>query len=281
MGDPIHAHMSDHPNLPWYRRDPRDWLGDTMDLDLRHEGAYSRLTEWYYINGPIPNESRQITNISRVIHRRNNPEYVAVMAILNRYFYLGLDGRWHHKRCDREIAHATERLKQTRFAAAKGGRASAQARAQASAQASATPKTQAPAQPNGSERDIDRGYPPQGDTPPVDLYVDQGTDGIGEARSASPQAATRARQVAPKSPKMSEEERKLWEESISLKAWMRDNGGSTEGTVPELRSRMAAMMTAQMHERNRAKANGGAAADAKGDADEPEQPEPSPPGGPE
>lgn len=106
--------MSESPTI-WMPLDIGDYLADTMDLSAEQHGAYILLIMHYWKNAsPLKNDKNSLKNVTK-ISSKNTQE------ILSRFFHL-FDGRWHHKRIDKELIKAKEKkeksLKQTSQATA-------------------------------------------------------------------------------------------------------------------------------------------------------------------
>lgn len=95
-----------------------DYLADTTRLTTEQHGAYFLLLMDYWRNGPPPDEKIVLQNVTRLsdfLWKKHWP-------VLQKFFRL-IDGHWHHKRLDEEIAKAT------------AGKASATEKARAAANA--------------------------------------------------------------------------------------------------------------------------------------------------
>jgi len=97
-----------------------DYLRDTTRLTVAEHGAYLLLIMDYWVNGPPPDDDRELARIART-----------PLPVWRRYYRGQLSkmftcqgGYWLHKRIDRELARARELNEQKR----KGGRASAAVR---------------------------------------------------------------------------------------------------------------------------------------------------------
>ena len=78
-----------------------DYLADTTTLDAEKSGAYLHLLMEYWRHGPIENDIDSIVETARL--RRENARSIA-QALLNKFFTLEDDNRWHQNRADREMA---------------------------------------------------------------------------------------------------------------------------------------------------------------------------------
>jgi len=97
-----------------------DYLRDTGRLTAAEHGAYLLLIMDYWVNGPPPDDDRQLATIARTplpLWRRDR------RGILQKYFTIQ-GHRWVHKRIEIERARASELSEKKR----RGGLASAEAR---------------------------------------------------------------------------------------------------------------------------------------------------------
>jgi uncharacterized protein YdaU (DUF1376 family) len=97
-----------------------DYLRDTTRLTVAEHGAYLLLIMDYWVNGPPPDDDRELARIART-----------PLPVWRRYYRGQLSkmftcqgGRWLHKRVDRELERARELNEKKR----EGGRASAAVR---------------------------------------------------------------------------------------------------------------------------------------------------------
>lgn len=109
-----------------------DWDGDTGHLDCEQDGAYFRLTRWYWRNGPPKDDDVILARIIRMDLKR----WRKVRGIIAEFFTVA-DGQWRHKRIDAELVRWAEKRERAIERAAAGGRAKA-------AKSSATSRPQAP-----------------------------------------------------------------------------------------------------------------------------------------
>lgn len=90
-----------------------DYLGDTAHLSTLQHGAYCLLLFHYWKSGSLPDDDRQLANITKlslISWRHHRP-------ILQRFFHSG----WKHKRVDAELLkHEGIRAKRV-AAGSKGG----------------------------------------------------------------------------------------------------------------------------------------------------------------
>jgi uncharacterized protein YdaU (DUF1376 family) len=93
-----------------------DWDRDTGHLSNEENGAYVRLVDWYWINGPLPDDDKKLGSIIRdhKAWKRLRPTLVA--------FFQRRDGWWYHKRVEAELAKARE-ISAARHEIAKAGAA--------------------------------------------------------------------------------------------------------------------------------------------------------------
>lgn len=85
-----------------------DYLADTSHLDAERSGAYLHLLMHYWRKGPLPNDIGAIVSITKL--RAENAPSIA-QALLNEYFFLNGDGRWHQGRADIEIEKWNDKRK--------------------------------------------------------------------------------------------------------------------------------------------------------------------------
>ena len=89
-----------------YPRHIGDYLRDTGHLTLLEHGVYGRLLDLYYLQeGPIDGANMDL--LARKLSARRDDEIAALVAILDEFFTL-VDGKWHHKRVDAELAKYRE-----------------------------------------------------------------------------------------------------------------------------------------------------------------------------
>lgn len=69
--------------LPWYKREPGEHLAAAADLDLEQEGALLRMRDWFWLNGPLPADSREVAKLLRAPRRA-----ALFAALLDRFFEL-------------------------------------------------------------------------------------------------------------------------------------------------------------------------------------------------
>lgn len=106
--------------MHYYQHHIGDFIKDTSFLTNEEVGIYMKLLWLYYdTESPLPNS---MFELSMKVNGRNKEEIIS--GLLGMFF--SLEGeRWHHKRCDKEIAHYHQQLE----AASKAGKASAAKRA--------------------------------------------------------------------------------------------------------------------------------------------------------
>jgi len=90
--------MSDQ-YIRWY---PGDYQRDTGDLSLKEDGAYRRLLDHYYCNGPLPDDMERLFTITRAI---SNTDQEAVTFIVARFFTSNGTGVLTNKRADIELEY--------------------------------------------------------------------------------------------------------------------------------------------------------------------------------
>jgi uncharacterized protein YdaU (DUF1376 family) len=103
--------------MHYYQHHIGDFIKDTSYLTNEEIGIYMKLIWLYYdTEEPLPND---IFVLSMKTNARNNE--VAVQGILDMYFQL-LDDKWHHTRCDKEIAEYQAFCVKQKANGLKGGR---------------------------------------------------------------------------------------------------------------------------------------------------------------
>lgn len=80
-----------------------DYLADTRRLDTEQHGAYLLLIMDYWKNGPPPDNDQ---TLARIIVA-TDANWKRLRPIVEPFFHIE-DGRWNHKRIDRERARAKE-----------------------------------------------------------------------------------------------------------------------------------------------------------------------------
>ena len=106
--------------MHYYQHHIGDFIKDTSFLTNEEVGIYMKLLWLYYdTEKPLPNSLHEL---SMKVNGRDKEQ--AISGLLGMFFTLE-EGSWHHKRCDREIAHYHQQLE----AASKAGKASAAKRA--------------------------------------------------------------------------------------------------------------------------------------------------------
>jgi len=106
--------------MHYYQHHIGDFIKDTSFLTNEEVGIYMKLLWLYYdTESPLPNS---IFELSMKVNGRDKEEIIS--GLLGMFFVLE-DEQWHHKRCDKEIAHYHQQLE----AASKAGKASAAKRA--------------------------------------------------------------------------------------------------------------------------------------------------------
>lgn len=84
----------------WMPRYVSDWDRDTGHLNNEENGAYVRLVDWYWVNGPLPDDDKKLALIIR-----DNRRWKKLRPVLVAFFQRR-DGFWYHKRVDAELAKA-------------------------------------------------------------------------------------------------------------------------------------------------------------------------------
>jgi len=90
-----------------------DYLADTMHLNGAQHGAYLLLLMNYWRNGPLPTDEGQLAAIART---ERKPWAKDVWPAIRQFFTL-IDGRYHQKRADKELARAKDISSKKRAAA--------------------------------------------------------------------------------------------------------------------------------------------------------------------
>ena len=85
----------------FYPRFPLDYARDTSRLRLAHHGAYVRLLDDYYVNGPLPPTLDALYAVAGAV---DDGERQAVEYVAETYFPINGDGLRHNKRADIERA---------------------------------------------------------------------------------------------------------------------------------------------------------------------------------
>jgi uncharacterized protein YdaU (DUF1376 family) len=105
------------PYMPLY---VADYLADAAHLSTLGHGAYLLLIMTYWQRGEaLPSDDRKLARITRL----SDAEWAELRADMAEFF-TEEDGRWKHKRIDRELTSVNAKIEQTRNA----GKASAQRR---------------------------------------------------------------------------------------------------------------------------------------------------------
>lgn len=84
-----------------------DYLKDTVDLSNSEHGAYLRSIMSYWTSGESLPDNRFRNICGKDFNRVSE-------------FFSMVDGRWHHKRIDQELALARERMKKAKEKSLKG-----------------------------------------------------------------------------------------------------------------------------------------------------------------
>jgi uncharacterized protein YdaU (DUF1376 family) len=103
--------------MHYYQHHIGDFIKDTSFLTNEEIGIYMKLIWLYYdTEKPLPDD---INLLCIKVNARNN--HLAVENILCMYFQL-VDEKWHHIRCDKEIAEYSEFCAKQKANGLKGGR---------------------------------------------------------------------------------------------------------------------------------------------------------------
>jgi uncharacterized protein YdaU (DUF1376 family) len=103
--------------MHYYQHHIGDFIKDTSYLTNEEIGIYMKLIWLYYdTEKPLPDD---IFLLSMKVNARENK--VAVESILCMFFQL-IDNKWHHTRCDKEIAEYAEFCAKQKANGLKGGR---------------------------------------------------------------------------------------------------------------------------------------------------------------
>jgi uncharacterized protein YdaU (DUF1376 family) len=114
-------------NRPWFPFYVGDYTRDTARLTTEAHGAYLLLILDYWVNGPPPDDNEVLATITKLpvsIWRKRRASILP--------FFKVVDGRWTHRRIDREIAAADEKHQKRVEAGKEGGKAKAKGKQTAS-----------------------------------------------------------------------------------------------------------------------------------------------------
>lgn len=89
-----------------------DYLKDTSRLSCEEHGAYLLLLMDYWVNGPLPNNDKNLATICKISALR----WRVIRKSIQRYFTVK-DGYWRNKRADEELQRANEKSGKARDAA--------------------------------------------------------------------------------------------------------------------------------------------------------------------
>lgn len=92
--------MSSKPDI-WMPLYIGDYLADTAHLDAEQSGCYLHWLMHYWRRGPLVDSVPELVKIGKL---RSSDAPSIAQALLNEFFSLGLDQRWHQKRIDEELA---------------------------------------------------------------------------------------------------------------------------------------------------------------------------------
>ena len=96
----------------WFSFYINDYLGDTMHLTTEQHGAYFLLLLAYYRNGgPLPADYSRLAAITRLPLEQFKKHAPILLE-----FFQEIDGKWKHKRSDREMQESAKRKKKARNA---------------------------------------------------------------------------------------------------------------------------------------------------------------------
>lgn len=93
-----------------------DWDRDTAHLTNEENGAYVRLVDWYWANGPLPDDDKKLGSLVR-----DHRGWKRLRPALAPFFQIR-DGQWHHKRVEAELAKARQ-IASARHEVARAGAA--------------------------------------------------------------------------------------------------------------------------------------------------------------
>lgn len=97
-----------------------EYLADTGHLNTTQHGAYFLLIMHYWRMGGLPEDDRQLANITKLPQRI----WLDVKPVIQDFFHDG----WHHKRVDLELAKQEVIATKRAMAGQKGGNVTANAR---------------------------------------------------------------------------------------------------------------------------------------------------------
>lgn len=92
------------PSRPWYPRYPGDYLADTPMLSLEAHGLYNLILDYYWINGPLPDDEASLARLLRLDRRKFRRTFAELLPYFSRK-----NGKIYNARMDKEIAQAIER----------------------------------------------------------------------------------------------------------------------------------------------------------------------------
>ena len=97
-----------------------DYLADTSHLDTLEHGAYLLLLMHYWRKGPLENNPKALLSITKL----HGPEASSLLqALLDGFFQLSEDGKWHQERADKERARSLQIQQIYHDRAIRGGEA--------------------------------------------------------------------------------------------------------------------------------------------------------------
>lgn len=107
---------------PWYKWFPEDYLGATLHLQPMEDLVYRRLLDVLWIQGPQPDDVRQLARSCRLDTRLLTRCYPTVKPLLS-----VSNGLVDHPRIAQQRAEVAEKSRKARAAGKKGGEANAEA----------------------------------------------------------------------------------------------------------------------------------------------------------
>jgi uncharacterized protein YdaU (DUF1376 family) len=102
---------------PWMPIYWGDYFRDTRHLSKLQHASYLLLIGHYWTTGSLPNDDRQLANITL----STPDEWQEDKSVLQAFFYDG----WKHKRVEAELRRATDKIAKAREHGQKGGQVSA------------------------------------------------------------------------------------------------------------------------------------------------------------
>lgn len=97
-----------------------DYLSDTAHLDAARHGCYLLWIMHYWKKGPLPNNIEDLVGIGKL----RGPDACSIaQALLEEFFFLNGDGRWHQSRVDVEKEKSNEKQRNAQERAEKAAKA--------------------------------------------------------------------------------------------------------------------------------------------------------------